>query len=434
MIRSLPFRLALLALALGPCLPAAAAVDAEGAAMVFAEAKAICERDNGALWGQSLCGPILLVDPMDRSVIANQADAGGVLVANGSTFTGVLPEPVMVANTPTEWSGTRWTQLLWPMDFDGMLRRVTLAHEMFHRIQPALGLSRPEARNHHLDTLEGRYLLQLEWRALARAVMADDAGDRRARIADALAFRTERQRLFPNAAAEEGALDVNEGVPEYTGVRLGLRTPEQRRAYAVFDLSRFVEAPSFVRSFAYAHGPAYGLLLDDADPAWRGKLALGQRPDQLLAAAQALSPASAGDLQARVRRYDDGSLRASETQREQERLARLAAYRAKLVDGPVLVLPLAHTNFRFNPQTLVAMEGVGTIYPTLGLGDDWGTLTVERGGALVVADQSRATVPAPATGGAPAKGDGWTLDLKPGWRLVAGARAGDWTLARDPAK
>ena len=188
-------------------------------------------------------------------------------------------------------------------------------------------------------------------------------------------------------------------------------TPEQRRAFAVFDLSRFVEAPSFVRSFAYAHGPAYGLLLDAADPAWRGKLASGQRPDQLLAAALSLPATSADDLQARVRRYDDGSLRASETQREQERLARLAAYRATLVDGPVLVLPLAHSNYRFNPQTLVAMEGVGTIYPTLGLGDDWGTLTVERGGALVAADQSRATVPAttrPAARLAKAKAGPWT--------------------------
>ena len=434
MIRSIPLRISLLALALGVCLPAAATVDADGAAMVFAEAKAICDRDGGALWGQSLCGPLMLVDPMDRSIIANQSDAGGVLVANGNAFTGVLPEPVLVANTPTEWSGTRWTQLLWPMDFDGMLRRVTLAHEMFHRIQPALGLSRPEAGNHHLDTLEGRYLLQLEWRALARAVMADDEDQRRSRITDALAFRSERQRLFPDAAIEEGALDVNEGVPEYTGVRLGLGTPEQRRAYAVFDLSRFVEAPSFVRSFAYAHGPAYGLLLDQADPAWRGKLASGQRPDQLLAAALSVPAGSADELQARVRRYDDGSLRASETEREQERLARLAAYRATLVDGPVLVLPLAHANFRFNPQTLVAMEGAGTIYPTLGLVDDWGTLNVERGGALVAADHSRAAVAGPTAGIAPSKGEGWSLELKPGWRVVPGARAGDWTLAHDPAK
>lgn len=400
--------------------------------MVFAEAKAICERDNGALWGRSLCGPVLLVDPTDRSVIANQADANGALIAKNGAFAGTLPDAVLVANSPTEWAGTRWTELVWPVDFDGMLRRVTLTHELFHRIQPALGLSRSEAANSHLDTLEGRYLLQLEWRALARAVMADEAGDRKARTADALAFRAERYRLFAKADDDEAALDINEGVPEYTGVRLGLQTPEQRRAFAVFDLSRFVEAPSFVRSFAYAHGPAYGLLLDDADPAWRGKLASGQRLYQLLATALDLSAAPVSNLQPRVRRYDDGSLRASEVRREQARVERLATYRAALIEGPLLVLPLAHANFRFNPQTLVALDGVGTIYPTLGLKDDWGSLVVDHGGALVYADKSRATVSAPAAK-LPSQGDGWKLTLKPGWRVVPGTRAGDWTIARDPA-
>ncbi|MEO8367196.1 MAG: hypothetical protein ABI538_13430 [Pseudoxanthomonas sp.] len=434
MIHSLPLRSCLVALALVPCLhpaPVRAAVDPDGAAMVFTEAKALCEHDGGALWGRSLCGPVLLVDPADRSVIANQADAEGALSAHGGWFTGVLPASVTVANTPTEWSGTRWTQLLWPVDFDGMIRHVTLAHELFHRIQPALGLSRPEAGNGHLDTLEGRYLLQLEWRALARALMAQESGDRNARISDALAFRSERQRLFANAASDESALDINEGVPEYTGVRLGLDTPEQRRAYAIFDLSRFVEAPSLVRSFAYAHGPAYGLLLDEVDPTWRTRLASGRSPDQLLAAALPVQPMPVGGLQAGMARYDDGTLRASEVRREQQRLLRLVTYRAALVDGPVLGLPLTHANFRFNPQTLVSLDGIGTIYPTLELSDDWGTLIVEREGALVLADKSRATVPAPA--GAPStRGTGWTLSLNPGWRVVPGARAGDWRVAQDP--
>ena len=43
---------------------------------------------------------------------------------------------------------------------------------MFHRIQPGLGLTRPEVANPQLDTLQGRYLLQLEWRALAKALEA----------------------------------------------------------------------------------------------------------------------------------------------------------------------------------------------------------------------------------------------------------------------
>ena len=53
----------------------------------------------------------------------------------------------------------------------------------------------------------------------------------------------------------------------------------------VRDLSAFVESPSFVRSFAYATGPAYGLLLDDSDPGWHRRLATGRRMDLMLATA-----------------------------------------------------------------------------------------------------------------------------------------------------
>ncbi len=138
--------------------PAAAAQDPGEAAFIFSEAKEICDRDAGLLWGQSLCGPLMLVDPTDRTVVANQADSSGVLRAEGPHFVGRLSEQVILANTPTEWAGVRWAQILWPPTAETMNRRVFLAHEMFHRIQPGLGLSRPEALNHHLDTLEGRYL------------------------------------------------------------------------------------------------------------------------------------------------------------------------------------------------------------------------------------------------------------------------------------
>src|SRR5690349_10824320 len=266
-------------------LPAQAAVDSAGATKVFAEARAICTRDAGALWGKSLCGPMLLVDPTDNSLAANQADARGALKRSGHVFVGTLPPAVVVANTSVDWSGTRWSEILWPLPDDTQQRHVTLAHEMFHRIQPALGMSWPEGDNRQLDTLQGRYLLQLEWRALAKALRAKTTADRTTAIADAVLFRRERYRRFPNAAANEARLEWNEGVAEYTGVRLGLTTPQARIDYALRDLSTFVSAPSYVRSFAYATGPAYGLLLDQADPAWRHQLGSGQRLDQLLASA-----------------------------------------------------------------------------------------------------------------------------------------------------
>ncbi|MGH7937358.1 MAG: hypothetical protein ACREFG_02530 [Chthoniobacterales bacterium] len=180
-----------------------AAIDRDAAVATFREAKAISDRDAGKLWGHTLYGPVLLVDPNDSSVVANQADSAGTLKATGPIFTGTLPASVIIANTPTEWEGTRWTQLLWPLPTETAKRHVLLAHELFHRIQPGLKLTRPEVSNKHLDTMEGRCLMQLEWRALAEALRAPNPVDRRTAIADALLFRNERYRLFDQAATDE---------------------------------------------------------------------------------------------------------------------------------------------------------------------------------------------------------------------------------------
>lgn len=408
-------------------LPAQAAVDPAGATKVFDEARAICTRDAGALWGKTLCGPMLLVDPTDRSLAANQPDAGGVLKRSGSVFTGTLPSTVVLANTSISWSGTRWSEILWPLPDDTQQRQVTLAHEMFHRIQPALGMSWPEGDNRQLDTLQGRYLLQLEWRALAKALRARTATDRTTAVADAVLFRRERYRRFPNAAANEARLEWNEGVAEYTGVRLGLTTPQARIDYALRDLSTFVSAPSYVRSFAYATGPAYGLLLDQADPAWRHKLGSGQRLDQLLASALQLKPPAFATLQAREKVYDDGSLYASELQHDRKKRAQLAALKARLVDGPVLTLPLKHSNYQFKPQTLLPLGDFGTVYPTLRLVDDWGVLEVD-GDALM--GRHVAVVSATGFDASSLKGAGWHLSLNKGWVIVPGTRKGDLLVKR----
>jgi hypothetical protein len=59
---------------------------------------------------------------------------------------------------------------------------------------------------------------------------------------------------------------------------------------------------------------------------------------------------------------------------------------------------------------------------------DWGILEVHNG-ALLKPDWSSLSLVAPSTTGATLKGDGWTLELKPNWKIVPGARNGDFTLA-----
>jgi hypothetical protein len=399
----------------------------------FQEAKAICDRDGGRLWGHPLCGPILLVEPETRFVTANQPDAKGALTAAGPVFVGQLPDSENIANSPSQWSGVLWTELIWStLPVDPAQRHVILAHEMFHRVQHDLGISVSDRGNAHLDTLEGRWLLQLEWRALSRALEASTAAERRGAITDALVFRADRYHRFKDAAAEEGALELMEGVAEYTGVRAGLETAQARNAYAVRDLWTHIGDPTFVRSFAYATGPAYGLLLDRADPNWRTKIKADVRFDQLLKAALAIRLPTGLDAAAKARavKYDDGSLRAAEARRDADRQALLAAYKAKLVDGPVLNIPLRRMNVQFNPATLLPLEPYGTVYPSLRITDEWGVIEASDG-ALLRKDWGMVTVSAAHVSSSGLHGDGWTLKLKPGWKVAPGARKGDLELKAD---
>jgi hypothetical protein len=81
----------------------------EMAQTYFSEAQSLCQADHGQLWGISLCGPIMFVDPQSRSIVASQADANGLLKAEGGVFVGLLPTDQNIANTAVEWSGVHWT-------------------------------------------------------------------------------------------------------------------------------------------------------------------------------------------------------------------------------------------------------------------------------------------------------------------------------------
>jgi hypothetical protein len=94
--------------------------------------------------------------------------------------------------------------------------------------------------------------MEMEWRALAAALQAVTPVARKRAIQDAVLFRRQRYLDFPSAASDEWALESNEGVAEYTGVRLGLTTTEERSRYALRDLTALLDAPGLVRSFAYA--------------------------------------------------------------------------------------------------------------------------------------------------------------------------------------
>src|SRR5262249_40278451 len=159
--------------------------------------------DNGQLWGVSLCGPMVFVDNRTRTLATNQPRP-----------TEELPRTFGFANAPAEWAGTRWAAFVWDFTMslgDARARGMLMLHELFHRIQPDLGLITVSGNNAHVDTVEGRIWLRLEWRALARA-LGQSGEDRKRAVSDAAAFRSARRSQFADAAENERVEEIREGL------------------------------------------------------------------------------------------------------------------------------------------------------------------------------------------------------------------------------
>lgn len=202
----------------------------------------------------------------------------------------------------------------------------------------------------------------------------------------------------------------------------------------VAHLGSWQSTNSYVRSFAYATGPALGFSLDLFDPGWR--TAVIQTRDFAGLLYGALHP-SASDTShetalARVRRYDSDQVANDEDTREAARQEMLRSLNLRLVDGPVLIARQAGLRRSFDPRNLVPLGDVGTVYPTGTLSAAWGTIDIDSVGALVSPDNSELRVAAPRDVAArPIRGPGYTLTLAPGWTIKRGERPGDLVLVRD---
>ncbi len=396
-------------------------IDIATAKSHFAEAATLFEEDGGALWGTSLAGPIIFVDRDTHIAIANQADSQNTLLPVDGVFSGRLLSNVMIANTAIDWNETKWTMLVWPLPENADERRVLLAHEAWHRIQEALGFPMSGAANAHLNSLNGRYLLQLEWRALGVALQSK--GDQRMEaISDALHFRFRRQQLVPGCETEEQGMELNEGLAEYTGVRLAL-APAERISRTVVQLkNRPGDFKTFVRSFAYLSGPAYGLLLDELDPDWLKNVSAKSDLAKLLQEGAQIEVET--DLETavteRAPKFNGQALWTAEKKRDDERLAQISSLTNKYTAGPRLIIPLEKMNMFFDPTELIPLGNSGTFYPTLTITDRWGVLTA-TGGALISSDFREVSVSVPAEYANALKTTDWELELNKGWSIRAAA-------------
>jgi hypothetical protein len=310
-------------------------------------------------------------------------------------------------------------------------------HESFHRIQSDLGLPASDRANSHLATADGRIWTRLEWRALAEALLRTGT-ERKQSLTDALTFRARRQSQFPSAADDERLLELNEGLAEYTGYAMsGLPRAALYDRLAV-QLANYEQQDNFSRSFAYASGPAYAILLDASGVAWRKGLNVKSSLTALAAKAYAITHIDPATADSRSLRYTPSRMIADERTREKRRLEREATLRAKFIDGPTLTIPAASAfNYSFDPNGATPLQNAGTVFESSRVTDEWGVLNVSSGSVLmrrVSGPITAVVVSAPAGDNPPLKGDGWELQLNPGWSIRPAEKKGDWVVQRAAAQ
>ena len=395
-------------------------INLEKAYLYFKEARELSAKDDGKLWGIKLYGPMMFVDSQTRFIVTNEADSIGILEKKGNVFIGYLKPEDGIANTATRWAGKLWMMIIWNSVSDDKLQRTNLMmHELYHCIQDKIGLAIQWDKNGHLDEMQARILMKMEWNALETAIFSIGS-ERNQAIRDALNFRYYRQKLFSGSKENECKLEMNEGLAEYTGFKLSILKPEDQLNYFKTITQNRKEVNSFVRSFAYVSGPLYGYLLDEVSDSWRKKLNPNSDLGALLKDCYKieLNDFNQKKIEQLTVLYDYDKVLDFETKREEKRILRIKSLTEKLINNPILKINLKEMGIQYDPREVQPLKNYGTVYHTIRVTDEWGILDVSED-ALMSDDWKTITVSAAKfkINNNFIEGNGWNLTLNEGWKI-----------------
>jgi hypothetical protein len=307
-----------------------------------------------------------------------------------------------------------------------------LAHELFHKAQRSLGFRILNTDNNHLDRKDGRIYLRLELEALRKAINATTQSEIKLYLTDAFTYRKYRYSLYPGADTTENALELNEGLAEYTGFIISGRSKKQSILHFNQSLTDFLSNPTFVRSFAYQTTPIYGYLLHYTQKYWNRNVTLKTNLTDYFIKAFNISLNSdlTKSVETGLSKYNGQVIITEETTREAKIKKLIAEYKTRFIKQPHFEIQFEQMNVSFDPGNIMPIEDKGTVYPNIRVSDKWGILTVTNG-ALMSPGWDKISISIPAKIEATnISGDGWTLTLNDGYTVVKEERNGNYKLIK----
>lgn len=405
----------------------------EKAGEYFRLTEEICNKDDGKLWGENLWGPIIYIDTRNRAIYANVADRENNLKAKDGIFTGVLPKERIINASVIDFGGTKYAMVPLPEEEDSYRIVSRTIRSLFHCFQDRNGLSPSSFSTRHLNDRNARLYLKLEWKALTYALGSSGEARNQA-VRDALVFRGARRELFPEAITDENKFETYEGLTTFTYMKLSTSGPDEMKQRILEYLDRIYQNRSYAWGYGFVHGALYATLLDQKGFDFKQ---IKQQPDYDLGQATLEAygitlPAVCRDVAGSLAMsYDIQAIRAEES----ERMAMINERTRRIVNNflerPVIVIDMESPNFSFEPEDIIFLDTIGTLYRKLRVSDNWGRLAVDDGGALITNDLGTLRISARnlVEERNHLSGEGWNLILNDGWE-AAGDGKGGYTVSR----
>lgn len=393
----------------------------EKAKKYFKEVETICKNDSGRLWGKNLFAPLMYVDRQGRKIFANQPDKEGLLKGKDGIYTGIYPRENIIDNIAMNYGETLFALVPLPPEEDEYRIKSRAIHGLFHTFQLTQGIGSSVYNTSHKDEKNERLWLKLEWKALRNAI--NNEGEARLQsIRDALIFRGAGRELISQYTDDENKFEYYEGLATFTYVLLCSNTKEESKSRLLEYLDRIYKFQSYSRSYGSIHGALYAFLLYEKGFDFRtigkSEVDLGETVRELY---RIQLPEICRDVAGSLAmNYDIENIRKEEEQRVKEIKNRIHRQISRFTEKPVVFLELESPYFDFEPEDIHSLDTLGTLYDAMRVSDNWGKLTIEKGGCLVSYNFKNIRIPVRNFKQSKNHiyGEGWHLILNNDWELA----------------
>lgn len=360
---------------------------------IFNHIKAVCDKDNGKLWGIHLYAPTLCIDK-NRNVWSNSEGPQRQLQVCGECFIGKFPVNKNIANSTINAFGQKWVMMALPLPADSLDRTILFCHEMFHYWQDSLGHIPRPYNNIHLDRKDARILLKLEWNAFLSACKTTDPSLRKIAISDALAFRKQRQQKYWKYHSDETAFEVHEGLAQYTGMKLAVSSDSMYLHILDKEIASYMKKDNLVRNFAYLSGAMMGYLLDESTSEWHKQIDGNSDLGLVIQKAYRIVTPTDNEnhIQQRKAFYDYDHIINFENHRDSIQAIQKKQLTKLFIQDDIKKLPLKNMQISFDPNSIIPLENIGNIYKNARIVDDWGILETKGNGSILITEDWKTVI------------------------------------------